>query len=128
MPPFYSLLQPVKTFKAPNFFTFHYANAFYSEDGATLHVDMGAYDDPAILNDLLLSPLVSPGPQQQVSRSSLRRMSIPLEGEEGTMLEVRGLGFWGVWGFWGLGVWGVWGVFGKEGTMLEVRGLGDRGF
>jgi len=79
--------KPVKTFKVPNFFTFHYANAFYSEDGTTLHVDMGAYDDPAILNDLLLSPLVSPGPQQQVARSSLRRMSIPLEGEEGTMLE-----------------------------------------
>ena len=87
---FDSLLQPVKTFQVPNFFAFHYANAFYSGDGATLHVDMVAYDDPAVLNDLHLSLLVTPGPQQQVARSSLRRMTIPLE-EDGTLLEVRGV-------------------------------------
>jgi hypothetical protein len=43
-----------------------------------LHVDVAAYDDPTVLNDLKLGPLVSPPPGHQVSQSSYKRLSIPL--------------------------------------------------
>jgi hypothetical protein len=68
----------VRTFKCPTFFAFHFGNAFESADGSMLHVDVAAYDDPTILNDLKLPPLVSPTPGHQVSKSSYRRLSIPL--------------------------------------------------
>ena len=49
----------MKTFDAPTFFTFHFANAF--EDAATgeLHVDMAMYDDNTIVNDLAMPALMA---------------------------------------------------------------------
>ena len=47
----------VKTYTAPPFFVFHFANAYEAADGRTLHVDLGMYDDPSILNQLSLANL-----------------------------------------------------------------------
>ena len=47
----------VKTYTAPPFFVFHFANAYEAADGRSLHVDMGMYDDPSILNQLSLANL-----------------------------------------------------------------------
>ncbi|KAF6266758.1 carotenoid oxygenase [Scenedesmus sp. NREL 46B-D3] len=69
----------------PTFFYFHVGNAFESADGSSLHVDLAAYDDPQILKDLLLQPLLRPARgadgtlQQQVSRSWYKRLTIPLQ-------------------------------------------------
>jgi carotenoid cleavage dioxygenase-like enzyme len=61
-----SCVQPVRTFTAPAFFTFHYVNAFESADGQSLHLDMGMYDGPEVMNDLYLDRLAAyPGGQQR---------------------------------------------------------------
>ena len=65
----------VLTYSAPPFFFFHAANAF-EEDGS-IHVDLAAYDNPSILNDLNLSNIME-YPGKDISRSSLRRLSLPL--------------------------------------------------
>lgn len=84
------MLQAVQTFTCPSFFYFHVGNAFESDDGSTLHVDLAVYDDPQILLDLSLQPLVSPalGPDgqllQQVSKSYYKRLSIPLNSKRST--------------------------------------------
>eukprot|EP00775_Hariotina_reticulata_P013764 gene13764-13883_t len=75
----------VRSFTFPSFFFFHVGNAFESEDGRYLHVDLAAYEDPQILKDLLLQPLVAPTVscagqlEQQVSQSCYKRLSIPLD-------------------------------------------------
>ena len=66
---------PVLSYSAPPFFFFHVANAF-EEDGS-IHVDLAAYDNPTILNDLNLSNIME-WPGKDISRSSLRRLSLPL--------------------------------------------------
>jgi len=87
-------LQAVRTFTCPTFFFFHVGNAFESADGSSLHVDIAAYDDPQILLDLGLDNLLRPRVdaagrlQQQVSRSSYRRLTIPLQGQSGSKLQV----------------------------------------
>lgn len=48
---------PVRTFTAPNYFTFHYVNAFESEDGQEINIDFGWYCDPDQLNNLLLAEM-----------------------------------------------------------------------
>jgi hypothetical protein len=66
-----------------------------SEDGSSLCVDLAGYDDPQILLDLGLDPLRKPQVdaagrlQQQVSGSSYRRLTIPLQGQSGGRLQVR---------------------------------------
>lgn len=40
------MLVQVKTYKAPAFFTFHFANAY--EEGGSLHVDFGGYKDAKV--------------------------------------------------------------------------------
>lgn len=85
----------MRSFTCPTFFFFHVGNAYESEDGSCLHVDIAAYDDPQILLDLDLAPLKRPAVdaagalQQQVSRSSYRRLTIPLNGQGGDRLQVR---------------------------------------
>jgi carotenoid cleavage dioxygenase-like enzyme len=85
----------VRSFTCPTFFYFHVGNAFESEDGSSLHVDVAAYDDPQILKDLMLQPLLQPARgadgvlQQQVSRSWYKRLTIPLQGQAGGRLQVR---------------------------------------
>jgi len=81
------------------FFAFHFGNCFLVKaDAATgggpqLCVDVAAYDDPAILNDLRLAPLLAggrplgerrgghgPGGRSgEVSRSRYARLTIPLD-------------------------------------------------
>jgi carotenoid cleavage dioxygenase-like enzyme len=86
--------QTVRSFTCPTFFFFHVGNAFESADGSSLHVDLAAYDDPQILLDLGLDPLRQPRKdgagalQQQVSTSSYRRLTIPLQGQSGGRLQV----------------------------------------
>jgi hypothetical protein len=88
-------LQAVRTFTCPTFFFFHVGNIFVSEDGSSLSVDLAGYDDPQILLDLGLDKLRRPqldaagGLQQQVSGSSYRRLTIPLQGQSGGRLQVR---------------------------------------
>lgn len=84
----------MRSFTCPTFFFFHVGNAVESADGSTLCVDVAAYDDPEILLDLGLGRLRQPalGPdgalQRQVSRSSYRRLTIPLTGPDGGRLQV----------------------------------------
>jgi carlactone synthase / all-trans-10'-apo-beta-carotenal 13,14-cleaving dioxygenase len=81
------------------FFVFHFGNCFVSQrdpqtgEAIELAVDLAAYDDPAILNDLRLAPLAAgsrplgdargghgPGGRDgQVSRSYYARLTIPLD-------------------------------------------------
>lgn len=88
------LLQAVNTFDCAPFFYFHFGNAFESEDGRSLHVDLAAYEDPQILHDLSLQPLASPawsqagGLQQQVSKAYYKRLTIPLTGPVGGSIQV----------------------------------------
>eukprot|EP00775_Hariotina_reticulata_P005847 gene5847-6088_t len=69
----------VQTFICPAFAFVHTGNAFESADGLTLHVDLIAYDDPAILNHLKLSAL-SAGPEdgRQVPACQYMRLDVPL--------------------------------------------------
>lgn len=90
-----ALCQIVRSFTCPTFFFFHAGNAFESEDGSTLYVDIAAYDDPDILLDLALDRVKNVEVdadgrlQRQVARSSYKRLSIPLTGPAGGRLEVR---------------------------------------
>eukprot|EP00878_Enallax_costatus_P013309 GHUV01013914.1.p1 GENE.GHUV01013914.1~~GHUV01013914.1.p1 ORF type:complete len:366 (+),score=113.14 GHUV01013914.1:1044-2141(+) len=83
----------VRTFTCPTFFYFHVGNACESEDGSCLHIDLAVYDDPQILHDLSLKPLISPaiGPngelKQQVSKSYYKRLTIPLNGPDGGRIQ-----------------------------------------
>lgn len=85
----------MRTFTCPTFFFFHVGNIFVSADGSSLCVDLAGYDDPQVLLDLGLEPLRSPqvdaagGLQQQMSGSSYRRLTIPLQGQSGGRLQVR---------------------------------------
>lgn len=61
--------------EADAFFVFHAVNAF--EDGDELVVDVCAYEDASIIDDLLLSNLRDEGP---VASAELRRYRLPLGG------------------------------------------------
>jgi len=65
------------TVEAEAFFTFHAANAF--EEGGELVVDLVAYDDASIIDDLLLDNLRENG-APTAAGSSLRRYRLPLDG------------------------------------------------
>lgn len=69
----------VQTFRAPSFFAFHYGNAFESDDGRLLHVDLAAYEDPEIVNSLLIGRLME-YPGRDLPRASYSRLTIPLDG------------------------------------------------
>eukprot|EP00877_Chromochloris_zofingiensis_P002846 jgi/Chrzof1/12562/UNPLg00514.t1 len=75
--------QPTRTFQAPPFFVFHFGNAFESPDGNTLYVDMAAYDDPTIVNDLHIDPLKAGS--KELSPSWYKRITIPLDGSTNTL-------------------------------------------
>ncbi|MEW5309016.1 MAG: hypothetical protein WDW38_000930 [Sanguina aurantia] len=68
----------VRTFNAPAFFAFHYANAHESPCGKMLFVDMGVYEDPTIINQLTLAAFTA-YPGAEVSDAPLRRLTIPLD-------------------------------------------------
>ncbi|KAF6252627.1 retinal pigment epithelial membrane protein-domain-containing protein [Scenedesmus sp. NREL 46B-D3] len=72
--------KPVRTFTVPAFAYVHIGNAFESEDGSMLHVDLGVFGDAQILNDLKLQALRH-GPEQgrQVSRCAYMRLDVPLD-------------------------------------------------
>ena len=48
-------MQPACTYLAPAMFSFHSANAF--EESGQIHVDLSVYNDPTVMNDLLLHRL-----------------------------------------------------------------------
>ena len=77
----------VRSFRAPPFFVFHWANAFESEDGRYLHLDAALYDDPAIVNHLYLS-LVWAGPTAapaaQLPPATLKRLTLDLHAPDGS--------------------------------------------
>lgn len=64
------------TAEADAFFTFHSVNAF--EENGELVVDLVAYDDAAIIDDLLLDNLREGG--APMAAGSLRRYRLPLDG------------------------------------------------
>lgn len=45
----------IRHIRAPTYFTFHYVNAYETEDGSKVHIDFGNFDDPEILNDFYLN-------------------------------------------------------------------------
>jgi carlactone synthase/all-trans-10'-apo-beta-carotenal 13,14-cleaving dioxygenase len=73
-----------RTFTAPPFFAFHWANAHESADGRYLHIDAAVYDDPEIVNHLRLRHAragAAAGPA--LPRSALRRLTLDLEAADG---------------------------------------------
>eukprot|EP00878_Enallax_costatus_P010147 GHUV01010592.1.p1 GENE.GHUV01010592.1~~GHUV01010592.1.p1 ORF type:complete len:535 (+),score=145.73 GHUV01010592.1:183-1787(+) len=85
--------KPVQTFTTSTFTYVHCGNAFESEDGRTLHVDLAVFDDPNILNDLKLKNLRS-GPEQgrEVTGSQYMRLNIPLDAPcySGSLIHIKG--------------------------------------
>ena len=63
----------VHTVETDPFFVFHWANAFVSDDGKYLHIDATVYDDPDIVEHLLLKN-VREG-TRELPQSALRRMT-----------------------------------------------------
>ena len=49
----------IRRFSMPAYFTFHYANAFESEDGTELNIDFGWQEHPGMLNNLRLAEMRS---------------------------------------------------------------------
>eukprot|EP00798_Chlamydomonas_sp_ICE-L_P018170 gene18170-24602_t len=69
----------VKTYTAPPFFTFHFANAHEDATTGDIYVDMASYDDPDIVTDLMLDNIAA-FPGKDVSKAGLRRLTIPKQG------------------------------------------------
>lgn len=72
-------VQPVRTFTTPGFCFVHVGNAFESEGGTTLDIDLGVFDSASILNDLKLSALRQ-GPEEgaDITGCQYMRLSLPL--------------------------------------------------
>jgi carlactone synthase/all-trans-10'-apo-beta-carotenal 13,14-cleaving dioxygenase len=49
----------IRHVRAPSYFTFHYINAYETEDGSNIHIDFGNFADPQMLNDLKLASVRS---------------------------------------------------------------------
>jgi carlactone synthase/all-trans-10'-apo-beta-carotenal 13,14-cleaving dioxygenase len=85
--------KPVQTFTTPAFSYVHCGNAYESEDGGTLHVDLSVFESPQILNDLKLQAVRS-GPEQgrEVTRSEYMRLDIPLDAPcySGSLIHIPG--------------------------------------
>lgn len=72
-------LQPVRTFTTPGFCFVHIGNAFESEQGATLDVDLGVFESASILNDLKIAHLRrGPSDGSDVTGCQYMRLSLPL--------------------------------------------------
>lgn len=72
----------VATVPADPFFAFHHVNAYEDEDGDSLIVDLCAYDDAGLIDELYLRALHR---GEGLSRQSqLRRYRVPLSGERAT--------------------------------------------
>jgi carlactone synthase/all-trans-10'-apo-beta-carotenal 13,14-cleaving dioxygenase len=80
--------QIVKTFTAPPFFCFHWANAFESDDGRYLHLDGSIYNDPEIVNHLDMKNVTNAGGPssggQSLPPATLRRLTIDLQAPSGS--------------------------------------------
>jgi len=72
----------VKTFTAPAFFCFHWANAFESDDGRYLHLDGSIYNNPDIVNHLDMKNVTNAGGPHTgptLPQATLRRLTIDLQ-------------------------------------------------
>lgn len=49
----------IRHVRAPSYFTFHYINAYETDDGSSIHIDFGNFQDPEMLNGLYLSNIRS---------------------------------------------------------------------
>ena len=47
----------IRHVKAPSYFTFHYINAYETEDGKSIHMDFSDFGQPEMLNGLYLDAL-----------------------------------------------------------------------
>ena len=47
----------IRHVKAPPYFTFHYINAYETEDGSNIHIDFGNFETPEMLNSMYLANL-----------------------------------------------------------------------
>jgi len=75
----------VRTFTAPPFFCFHWANAFESPDGRYLHLDGAIYDDPGIVNHLKLkSARAGAESGAALPPARLRRLTLDLHAAAGS--------------------------------------------
>jgi len=68
----------VGSYESEAFFSFHHVNAF--EQGNEVIVDLSAYPDPTIIQDLYMENLIGPN-SRAVSQGELRRYHIPLDGK-----------------------------------------------
>jgi carlactone synthase/all-trans-10'-apo-beta-carotenal 13,14-cleaving dioxygenase len=79
----------VKTFLAPPFFCFHWANAFESEDGRYLHLDGSIYNDPEIVNHLDMKNVKNAGGPRfgpSLPQATLRRLTLDLQAPSGSVI------------------------------------------
>ena len=44
----------IRHVKAPSYFTFHYFNAYETDDGKSIHIDFGNFEQPDMLNSMYL--------------------------------------------------------------------------
>lgn len=49
----------IRHVKAPAYFTFHYINAYETEDGSSIHIDFGNFKEPEMLNSMYLDHMRS---------------------------------------------------------------------
>jgi carlactone synthase / all-trans-10'-apo-beta-carotenal 13,14-cleaving dioxygenase len=82
----------VKTFTAPPFFCFHWANAFESEDGRYLHLDGSIYNNPEIVNHLSMKNVTNAGGEKNgptLPHATLRRLTIDLQAPSGSPIHTN---------------------------------------
>lgn len=69
----------IRHVRAPAYFTFHYINAYETEDGSNIHIDFGNFADPEMLNGLKLASVRSN--ERPVEASPITRLTVPLSGD-----------------------------------------------
>ena len=47
----------IRHVKAPSYFTFHYINAYETEDGSSINIDFGNFGQPEMLNAMYLDKM-----------------------------------------------------------------------
>lgn len=74
----------IRHIKAPAYFTFHYFNAYETDDGDSIHIDFSNFEQPEMLNAMYLDRMRAS--KDSVCPSPVTRLTVPLSGDgEATM-------------------------------------------
>lgn len=69
----------IRHVKAPAYFTFHYINAYETEDGSSIHIDFGNFKEPEMLNSMYLDHMRSS--TRPIEAAPISRLTVPLTGD-----------------------------------------------